>query len=37
MVDSEEEEDDEDSLEYKTKAPLTVSYTTPPSTGQGLF
>ena len=33
MVDSEEEEDDEDGLEYETKAPLMASYTTPPSTG----
>ena len=32
MVDS-EEEDDEDGLEYETKAPLTVSYMTLPSTG----
>ena len=32
MIDS-EEEDDEDGLEYKTKDPLTASYTTPLSTG----
>ena len=29
----EEEEDDKDGLEYETEAPLTASYTTPPSTG----
>ena len=33
VMDSGEKEDDEDGLEYKTEAPLTASYMTPPSTG----
>ena len=33
MVDLEEEGDNKDGLEYKTEAPLTASYMTPPSTG----
>ena len=33
VVDSEEEKDNEDGLEYETEAPLMASYMTPPSTG----
>ena len=33
VVDLEEEGDNKDGLEYKTEAPLTASYMTPPSTG----
>lgn len=33
VVADSEEDDDEDSLEYRTEAPLMASYMTPPNTG----